>query len=87
MTLKTQHESLNGVYADIELRKDISTDNTRVFAFTMTESKRTGTVTHDAVKSRVDMCYTDGTAVEGKDAVALSDALLAWLADNGYLGE
>jgi len=85
MILKTKHESKNDVYADITMNTKLSTDVVHVFDFKITSSNRVGTIKHDASKNTVDMTYDDATAVSAPDAAALSDALLAWLGDNGYL--
>ena len=85
MILKTKHESQNDVYADITANTKLSAGEVHVFNFKITSSERTGTIKHDASKHTVYMTYDDGTAVSPPDAAALSDALLAWLGDNGYL--
>lgn len=85
--LKTSHESSNNVYAEIKAVPAASDAVMRVFSFKMVESGREGRVTHDCVKHSVDMVYANGEPVAGRDAVALSDALLAWLDKNGLLAE
>ena len=83
---KTQHEPFINNYAEFTLRPCSEKSPIHIFDFRLTkEPNRTGTVMHDMMSATVEMAYCDGTPVDNNDAVALSDALLCWLRDNGYL--
>lgn len=90
---KTQHETLDNQYATFVLRPASENAPIHVFDFALTdisgitnEQHQRGTVTHDMMSSTVEMKYADGSPVLNPSVqAALSDALLVWLCDNGYL--